>query len=99
MRHFIPSLFSAILLSSSGVFGAVTKIAGAAVTLTDEKVIANLGGNADILEDSSGALNINQITMPGYAARFRPSRETVPNLGYTRAAVWVRFRVKNLTFS
>lgn len=65
----------------------------------DEKVIAGLGRNSDILEDSTGVLNIHQVTSPEYAAKFRPSREIIPNLGYTRSAVWVRFRVKNLTFS
>lgn len=85
-------LLPAVFLLSPG-------IAGAATTLTDEKVIASLGRNSDILVDSTGALNINQATSPEYSSEFRPSRETVPNLGYTRPAVWVRFTVKNLTFS
>jgi hypothetical protein len=67
--------------------------------LADEKIIASLGSNSDIRVESSGVLNIHEITSPDYSARFRPSREIVPNLGYTRSAVWVRFRVKNLTFS
>lgn len=99
MHKFIPLLFSAFFLLSPGVFGALTTIAGTAITLTDEKIIASLGGNADILEDSAGALNIHQVTSPEYAAKFLPSWEIVPNLGYTQSAVWVRFKVKNLTFS
>jgi hypothetical protein len=71
----------------------------AVVTITDEKVIAALGLHADILDDPAGSLNINQITSPEYAAQFRPSREAVPNVGYTRSAVWVRLKLKNLTFS
>lgn len=92
VRHIVPFLLAVLLLSSPGMAGAVT-------TLTDEKVIACLGKDADILEDTTLALNITQATSPGYAARFRPSREAVPNLGYTRSAIWVRFKVKNLTFS
>jgi hypothetical protein len=91
-RQLIPFILAAILLPSRG-------IAEAATTLTDEKIIVSLGMNSDILDDSSGALNISQVTSPEYAAGFRPSRETVPNLGWTRSAVWVRFAVKNLTFS
>lgn len=82
-----------------GVFGAEPPPARSAVTLTDEKIIASLGSYADILEDPTGALNIHQITASDYSERFRESRENVPNLGYTRSAVWVRFKVKNLTFS
>lgn len=70
-----------------------------ATTLTDEKVIASLGRNSALLVDTTGALNIGQIVSPAYSRAFRPSRETVPNLGCTQSAVWVRFTVKNLTFS
>ncbi|MEO6098577.1 MAG: 7TM diverse intracellular signaling domain-containing protein [Fibrobacteria bacterium] len=55
--------------------------------------------NAEILEDSTYRLNIQQVTTPDFSAKFRPSRQEIPNLGYTRSAVWVRFKVKNLTFS
>lgn len=111
MHRTIPLLFSAIFLFSPCVGEATKTLPDAAipvaaittaaptVTLTDEKIIADLGKNADILEDSTRALNIDRITSPEYAARFHASRETVPNLGITRAAVWVRFKVKNLTFS
>jgi hypothetical protein len=99
MRNFLPLLFSALCLTSWDVAGAGTAGAASAYTLTDEKIIASLGTSMGILEDATGALNINQITSPGYSAGFRPSRDNVPNLGYTRSAVWVRFRVKNLTFS
>ena len=92
MHHFIRILLPAVFLLSLGV-------AFASTTLTDEKVISGLGKNVDILEDSTGALNIHQVTTPEYAARFRPSREAAPNLGYTRSAIWVRFKLKNLTFS
>lgn len=81
-----------LFLLSLGAVGATT-------TLTDEKIIADLGRNVDILLDSTGALNIHQVTSPGFAEKFRTSRVIVPNLGYTRSAVWVRIKVKNLTFS
>lgn len=92
MHHFIRFHLALVFLLSLGAVFAST-------TLTDEKVIARLGKKVDILEDSTGQLNIHQVTTSEYSARFRPSREVAPNLGYTRSAVWVRFNVKNLTFS
>jgi two-component system, sensor histidine kinase LadS len=81
------------------VFLIATRVVGASTTLTDEQVVAILGKNADILRDSTGILNIHEVTSPEYSAKFRTNQEKVPNLGYTRSAVWVRFKVKNLTFS
>ncbi len=92
MRHYLPILIQAVFLLP-------TDIVGAATTLTDEKVIASLGSHADILEDAGGRLNIRQVTSPEYSAGFRMSRSEVPNFGYTRSAIWIRFQVKNLTFS
>jgi 7TM protein involved in diverse intracellular signaling/7TMR-DISM extracellular protein 2/histidine kinase len=92
MHHFIRILLPAVFLVSLGV-------AFASTTLTDEKVISGIGKNVDILEDSTGTLNIHQVTAPEYSARFLPSRAAAPNLGYTRSAIWVRFKLKNLTFS
>jgi two-component system, sensor histidine kinase LadS len=92
VRNITTFLLPAVFLLSLGV-------AGASTTLTDEKAIADLGRNVDILVDATGGLNIHQVTASGYSAGFRPSRAVVPNLGYTRSAVWVRAKVKNLTFS
>jgi two-component system, sensor histidine kinase LadS len=92
MHYFIPILIFAVFLLPPG-------LAGAATTLTDEKITASLGSNSDILVDSTGLLNIRAVTSPAYSAEFRPSAEAVPNLGFTRSAIWVRFKVKNLTFS
>gem|GEM_PF-1606524 len=88
-----------ILILLALVFQISCGIARSAATLTDEKIIAKLGKSAYTLVDSSGDLNIRQVTSPRYSAEFRPSRETSPNLGYRRSAVWVRFTLKNLTFS
>ena len=92
MHYLVPLLLFAAPLLSSGVVDEAT-------TLTDERVVANLGKVADILVDSTGGLNIHQISSPEYSGKFRPSGEKFPNLGYTRSAVWVRIKVKNLTFT
>lgn len=92
MRHYLTILIPVLFLLP-------TDFVWAATTLTDEKVIASLGSHADILEDAGGKLNIRQVTSPEYSAKFRMSRSEVPNFGYTHSAIWVRFQVKNLTFS
>lgn len=112
MRHSIPRLFRSLLSAAvwlaavclgpayagqAGYAGAIG--AGTAITLTDDKIIAGLGNNLEILEDPTGVLNIHQITTPGFSPGFHPGSRIVPNLGYTRSAVWVRFKAKNLTFS
>jgi hypothetical protein len=98
-RHFRAPFFGALCLAAAYVQGAAATGGGSAITLADDKIIAGLGSNLEILEDPTGLLNIHQITAPGSSARFRPSERAVPNLGYTRSAVWVRFKAKNLTFS
>src|SRR5690606_11588158 len=80
-----------ILILLALVFQISCAITRSAATLTDEKIIAKLGKSAYTLVDSSGAWTIRQVTSPRYSAEFRPSRETSPNLGYRRSAVWVRF--------
>ena len=92
MRQYLPILLYAFFLLTPGAVRATT-------TLADEKIIANVGKHVELLVDSAHAWNIHQVTTSSFSAKFRPSQEVVPNLGYTRSAVWVRFTVKNLTFS
>ena len=67
------------------------------VTLTDTQGKYSLGLHLEIFEDVSSQLTIEQVASPEYDAQFRPSRAEVPNFGYTDAAIWIRFRVKNET--
>jgi two-component system, sensor histidine kinase LadS len=99
VRHIILVLLQALSLAPAYAAGPGTSSAAVPVTLTDEKIVAGIGKNLEILEDPTGQLNIHQITDTGFSGVFRPSRDAVPNLGYTRSAAWARFRVKNLTFS
>lgn len=92
MRYFTQGFFPAVFLLVAGAFGAVT-------TLTDETLVARIGNQCEILTDTTGRLNIYQVASSAKSADFLPSGEVVPNLGYTPSIVWVRFTVKNLTFS
>jgi len=50
----------------------------------------------DVLEDTTAQLGIDDVERPEGAARFEPFRgPTMPNYGFTRSAIWVRFAVTN----
>jgi PAS domain S-box-containing protein len=82
-------LFSFILIFS-GVLSSQQLI-----TLTDEQEKYPLAGHMQLLEDPGGELTLEQVTSPENSSRFRASRSRVPNLGFTRSAIWVRFKIVN----
>jgi PAS domain S-box-containing protein len=65
------------------------------LTLKDNQQKYPLGLYLEILEDPGAELTLEQVTSPEYSLRFKPNRERVPNLGFTRSAIWVRFRILN----
>ncbi len=54
-----------------------------------------LGPHLEILIDNENKLTINDITSGKIPFHFLPSTSSSPNFGYTRAAVWARFTVRN----
>lgn len=54
-----------------------------------------LGRSVDILEDPDGRWTIADLVSGPQAQRFTPSRQDVPNFGFTKATYWVRFQVEN----
>ncbi len=68
-------------------------------TLFDEQKILELGSKSSILIDPKANLNIHEISSDKYSNKFLSHTEKIPNLGLTQSAVWVRVRIKNLTFS
>ncbi|HKP62466.1 MAG TPA: 7TM diverse intracellular signaling domain-containing protein [Polyangiales bacterium] len=54
-----------------------------------------LGLFIDVLEDTSGNLDIESVRAPEQAARFQRSQETVLGFGLTKSAYWLRFVVTN----
>ncbi len=47
------------------------------------------------LEDPEGALTIDDVSSPEYAARFEPESRKTPIFGFTDSVYWVRFQVVN----
>ncbi len=68
---------------------------GEPVVLSDRQDYYPLAAHLDLLEDPSGALTIDDVTAPPYAARFTPNTEARTNLGYTNSAYWLRLQVRN----
>jgi signal transduction histidine kinase len=48
-----------------------------------------------ILQDDTLALGIDEVTRAPAAAAFRRVPEQIPSFGFTSAAIWVRFQVRN----
>jgi PAS domain S-box-containing protein len=85
-----------IILALAGVIwpgAARAETPAAPVILTDQAGRYPLGLHLEYLSDSTGALTLDQVQSPGYAAQFVVSQQDVLNLGFTRAVYWVRGRL------
>jgi len=103
MRHYFIvvvflSLFTFSALGRTGVVqaqsGEPAPIAPV-VTLSDTKDEYSLIPNLELLRDPTQELTIQDITSPAFADQFTPNHQKIPNLGITKDAVWVRWRVRN----
>ncbi len=67
------------------------------IILTDDQGEYPLGLHLEILEDPSGELTIEDVSSPDFDLLFTPNHVAVPNIGFTKSAVWVRFHLQNET--
>ncbi len=67
------------------------------VRLTAEQGRYPLGFHLEYLADPGYQLTIDDVTSPEYDAEFVPGQAEVQNIGYVKAAYWVRFQVQNDT--
>lgn len=51
--------------------------------------------NLEIYEDTTGKLDIEDVSSPEISQQFEPSKEKTPNFGYTSSSYWFRFSVRN----
>lgn len=65
------------------------------IVLTNAQDEYALAPNLEILRDPTRQLTIQEVASPAYSERFTPNQQTIPNMGVTTDAVWVRFRVQN----
>lgn len=67
----------------------------ASIILTDASEEYALAPHLEILRDPTRQLTIQDVSSPAFSERFTPNQQTIPNLGITTDAIWVRFRVQN----
>ena len=97
-KHFLTIIL--VLLFSVMIDTALAQIedgAAGVVVLKDQTRSYPLGLHVEILEDPSGQLNIDQVASPDMDSRFYPSSEEIPHFGITRSAIWIRFRVEDIS--
>jgi len=88
-------LFLILLLPFVALSSPKVAQAQGPLILTERQGEYKVGQYLAYLEDPSGNLTIEDVTSPKYVAQFRPSAEEIPNFGFTKAAYWVRFEVRN----
>ena len=87
MPSFMPRLcafVAALILSSAALAREAAALPGA------EGRVA-LGAHVEVLEDSEGRLQFDDLRRPQHAGRFVPATSDPINFGYTRSAWWLRF--------
>ena len=67
------------------------------LTLIEGREEYQLGLHLEILEDPGGQLTIDDVTSPAWSSAFVASHDELPTPGFTRSAIWVRFRVRSNT--
>ena len=69
-----------------------------------EKIIWNaktdfidIAERIELLEDTQGKLNIDQVNALALKGKFRPSKQKVLHFGFTSSVYWLKFSLQNLT--
>ncbi len=66
------------------------------LVLTDTQIKYDPAFNLELLEDKGKSFTIEQVSSPEFSGRFVPNRDKYPYLGFSPAAYWGRFRIRNL---
>jgi diguanylate cyclase (GGDEF)-like protein len=80
----LPGFLAALILASAAFARGPAPLPGA-----DGRV--SLGAYADVLEDPSGRLRLEDVRQPEQARRFAAAGADPVNFGYSRSAWWLRF--------
>jgi signal transduction histidine kinase len=82
-------ILSVLLLTGSGVYAAGTTY------LNSNTGEYSLGITADILEDKTAALSLDDIRNEKFAGEWQASIHHIPNYGFSDSAFWLRFKIHN----
>ncbi|MCI0422723.1 MAG: hypothetical protein L0387_01480 [Acidobacteria bacterium] len=72
-------------------------LSASVVTLVDGQEEYPLSTHVEILEDPTHELTIREVSPPAWNERFVANSEELSNFGFTHAAIWARFRVRDNT--
>ncbi|MFZ5776225.1 MAG: sensor histidine kinase [Thermodesulfobacteriota bacterium] len=75
--------------------GSVSLAAVPPLELTPTRSHQPLGGHLELLVDAPARLTLEEVRAPGIAGGFHATSTAIPSLGFTSAAVWCRFTLKN----
>jgi diguanylate cyclase (GGDEF)-like protein len=86
-----------ILLGIIDTYGCSQTLNSSALTLilNDQSSEYNLSKNIEIFTDPEQKLTIKNITNSPYNHQFIQNQQIIPNLGFTKSAIWIRFTVIN----
>jgi len=57
----------------------------------------NIADHVELLEDPEGKLDINQVSNPAMAGKFRPSKQKILHFGFSASAYWLKFTLQDNT--
>jgi serine phosphatase RsbU (regulator of sigma subunit) len=86
---YIPALIFILLFSVKSLFAIEP------VVLNDQIDEYIIGKNIEYLKDPDKKFKISEVISDEFRGRFVVSDENYPNFGYTSAAYWLRFKIKN----
>ncbi len=87
--------FPLLLCFAAGVVFAAGDGQSTAFQLDKTLKKNGLGRYLEYYKDDSGKLTIEDVSAPSFSGNFIKNDKTYLGMGYTRAAVWVRFSVNN----
>jgi signal transduction histidine kinase len=89
--------FNKILLFLFLLFLPIVSFSQSDIILNGNQDIYKLGKKCYILRDRQARFGIEEVSQGEAATKFVPSKQDVPNLGFTNSALWLRFRLRNDT--
>ncbi len=92
-RFFLKNVSGAVFIISTVLINIC--FAAPAVEIENNKDIYEIGLNLSILEDPGQLLTIEDVLSAANSKKFSPSKNVVPNLGYTSSAFWMKFTIYN----
>ncbi|MBK9249819.1 MAG: hypothetical protein IPM69_17365 [Ignavibacteria bacterium] len=97
--YFIYFVVTFVVTSFAVTSFTVTSFAQDTITITDSTHIHRIGYSVGVFEDKYSTYSITSILKSKQDSLFALSGTDVPTIGLSRSALWLKFKVKNLSNS